>query len=153
MLHILTDIQSSYFSGIDIVTCVTGFFFALTKKFLFNSLLCILQSNNMWFSLKDRHIVTFKKKITSFWQGRFQLFSCSVTLYINFPWSLGYIRKLMFGSPSLGNYFTPSLCAANILHAPRNIKLAQTLPSQGPNSYIGRVKPWRFISCAQRNSH
>ena len=32
---------------------------------------------------------------------------------INFPWSLGYIRKLVFGSP-WGNYFTPCLFAANV---------------------------------------
>ena len=44
------------------------------------------------------------------------------------------------------------LCAANIIMVPRNIKLAQTMPSQGTYSNLDRVEPWRFISCAQRNS-
>ena len=42
---------------------------------------------------------------------------------VNFPWSLGCIRKL-----------------------------ASTLPAQGTNSNLGHVEPRRFISCVQRNS-
>ena len=49
------------------------------------------------------------------------------------------------------NYFTPGfVCGQHT--APGNIKLAQTPLSQGTNSYLGRVDPRRFISCAQRNS-
>ena len=67
----------------------------------------------------------------------------SLPLTLNFSWSLDYIRELVFGSPS-GNYFTPSfVCSQHT--APRNIKLAQTQPSQGTNSHIGRVKSWGFI--------
>ena len=50
-----------------------------------------------------------------------------------------YIRKLAFGSP-WGNNFTPG-CVCSQHTALRNIKLAQTLPSQGTNSNLGRV-PW-----------
>ena len=42
----------------------------------------------------------------------------------NFHWSLGYIRKLAFGS-CWGNYFSPSFVCSQHM-APRNIKLAQT---------------------------
>ena len=35
---------------------------------------------------------------------------------------------------------------------PKNIKLAQTPPSEGTNSHLGRVEPRRSISCVQRNS-
>ena len=56
----------------------------------------------------------------------------------NFPWSFGYIRKLAFESP-WGNYFTPGLvCRQYTAHM--NIKLAQTPPSQGTNSHLGRVE-------------
>ena len=77
-----------------------------------------------------------------------QAFSHPLTF--NFPSSLGYIiRKLVFGSPR-GNNFTPSFVCSQ-LTAPRNIKLAQTLPS-GTSSHLGREEPWRFISCGHRNS-
>ena len=67
-----------------------------------------------------------------------------------FPWSLGYIRKLTFGSP-WGYYFTPGfVCSQHT--APMNIKLAQIQPSKGTTSHIGRVEPRRYISCALRNS-
>ena len=47
---------------------------------------------------------------------------------INFPWSLGYIGKLVFWCP-WGNYFTPGFVCIQ-LTVPRNIKLALTLPCQ-----------------------
>ena len=47
----------------------------------------------------------------------------------NFPRSLGYIRKLTFGSP-WGNYFTTGFVCSQET-APWNINLAQSLPSQG----------------------
>ena len=44
-------------------------------------------------------------------------------LTFKFPWPLGYIRRLAFGSP-WGSYFTPGfVCSQHT--APRNIKLAQ----------------------------
>ena len=63
---------------------------------------------------------------------------------INFPWSLA------FWSP-WRNYFTHSfVCSQHMVS--RNIKLAQTPPSQGTKSHFGQVKPRIFISRAQRNS-
>ena len=71
--------------------------------------------------------------------------------YINFPWSLGYLRKLAFGS-SRGNYFTHDFVWKQHT-APRNITVDQTLlPSQGTNSQLGQVELRGFISSAQRNS-
>ena len=72
-----------------------------------------------------------------------QPFSHPLTL--NCPRSLGYIRKLAFGSP--WKNYSPPVCLTNHT-APRNIKLAETLPSQGTNIYTGRVEPRRFISYA-----
>ena len=50
-----------------------------------------------------------------------------------------------------GNCFTPGSCAANI--SAQKFKLAQTQPSQGTNSDLVQVEPWRFISCALKNSN
>ena len=50
---------------------------------------------------------------------RIQPFSHPLTF--NFPWSLGYIRKLAFGSP-WGSYFTPGFVCSQHM-APRNINL------------------------------
>ena len=75
-------------------------------------------------------------KVTSFcWYDHFKLFSRSATLWHKFPWSLGYIRKLTFGSPWVN--FTKDLCAANMHTAPSYIKLAQTLTYL----HLGRVEP------------
>ena len=57
----------------------------------------------------------------------FQPYSHPLTF--NFSWSLGYIKKLVFGSP-FGNYFTPGFVRSQHT-APRNIKHAQTLPFHG----------------------
>ena len=55
-------------------------------------------------------------------------------LTFNFPWSLGFIRKLAFGSP-WGNYFTTGFVC--IQHtAPKNIKL----PSKYRSDYINIVR-------------
>ena len=73
-------------------------------------------------------------------------FSYSVVqppLDINFPWSLGYIRKLAFRS--LGKSFHLQFVWSQQM-VPKNIKLAQTLFSQGTNSHLGWVEPLRFIS-------
>ena len=66
-------------------------------------------------------------------------------LTFNFLWSLSYIRKLAFWSPWV-NYFS-FVCSQHT--APRNIKLAHTLPSQGTNSHLGRAEPLRLISCGR----
>ena len=81
------------------------------------------------------------KSVTSFGKATFQPFSHPSTF--NFHWSLCYSRKLEFGS-HWGNYFTPSFVCSQQT-APRYIKLAQTLPSQGTNSHIGRVEPRIFL--------
>ena len=71
-------------------------------------------------------------------------------LTFNFPWSLGYIRKLAFGSP-WGNYFTPGfVCSQHTV--PRNIKLAQKQPSQGTNSHLLSSRASEIHFCALRNS-
>ena len=49
---------------------------------------------------------------------------------------------------SLGKLFH---CSQHTI--PKNIKHAQTQPSQGTNSHLVRVEPRRFISCTLRNSH
>ena len=71
-----------------------------------------------------------------------QPFSHPLTL--NFPWSLGYIKKLAFGSP----YSLPVLCAANMLEYLNCTDTAlsgyQFTPQQCGVSEI--------ISCALRNS-
>ena len=65
---------------------------------------------------------------------------------INFPWTLVYIKKLAFGFP-WENYFTPGFVCSQ-----HTAQLAKTPPSQGTYSHLGRMEPWRYISCAQRNS-
>ena len=91
----------------------------------------------------------YKVKSYQFWDGSYSAFQPPFDPF-NFPWSLGYIRKLAFGSP-WGNYFTPGfVCSQHT--APRNIKLAQTQPSQSTSSHLGRVETLKFISCALRNS-
>ena len=64
-------------------------------------------------------------------------------LTFNFPWLLGYIRKLAFGTP-WGNYFTPGFVCSQY-KAPRNIKLSQTKTSHGTNSHLGPVEPRVFL--------
>ena len=77
-------------------------------------------------------------KVTSFGRATFRFSAFQPPFDINFPWSLGYIRKLVFGSP-WGNYFTPSfVCSQHTV--PRNIELTQTSPSHGTNSHLGRVE-------------
>ena len=66
---------------------------------------------------------------------------------INLPWSLGYIGIYHLGLPGE----TISLWFVSQHMPPRNLKFAQTPPSEGTNSHLSRVEPWRFISCAKRN--
>ena len=50
-------------------------------------------------------------------------------LTLNFPWSLGYMKKLAFGS-SVGNYLLPVLCTA------KEYQTCTDTPSQCTNSHI-----------------
>ena len=80
--------------------------------------------------------------------GTFSLQPFSHNLTFNFPWSLGYIRKLAFGCP-WGNYFTPSFVCTT--YGAQEFKLAQTPPLRvGNNSCLGWVEPRRYISCTQK---
>ena len=83
---------------------------------------------------------TEKVKITNFGSEAFSYSAFQPPFDIKCLWSLGFIGKLAFGSP-LGN----SRFVRSHHMAPRNIKLAQTLPSQGTNSHIGRVESLIFI--------
>ena len=47
-----------------------------------------------------------KLKVNSFGRASFSYLAIQPPIDINFPWSLGFIRKLAFGS-CWGNYFTP----------------------------------------------
>ena len=106
----------------------------------------LLTKEHMLFSVvKPTFVLLFIFKLGS--QNCFQLFSHTLTFKL--PWSLGYIRKLVFVSP-WGKYFTSSfMCSQHTV--PRNSKLAQTPTSQSINSNLGQVEPQRFISCALRN--
>ena len=64
-------------------------------------------------------------------------------LTFNFHWSLGYIRKLAFGSPA-GNSFTLGFVCSQHTE-PRNIKFAQTPLSKGTNSHIGDSVIFLFL--------
>ena len=54
-------------------------------------------------------------KLPVFGRTTFSYSAIHPSFDINFPWSLGYIRKLALRTP-WGNYFSPVLCAANIRH-------------------------------------
>ena len=70
---------------------------------------------------------------------------------IHFPWSLGYIRKLVFGSP-WGNYFTPGF-VCNQHKAPRNIILSDTALSGYPFTPSGASDIHFFCSEKFMSNH
>ena len=73
-------------------------------------------------------------------------------LTFNIPWSLGYSRKLDFGSP-WGNYFTIGfVCSQHNYSNQEYQTCTDTALSGYLNSHLGRVEPRRFNSCALRNS-
>ena len=49
-------------------------------------------------------------KVTSFGRVIFSYSAIQPSFVINFPWSLGYIRKLVFGSPPWGKLIHSRLC-------------------------------------------
>ena len=57
--------------------------------------------------------MSWEEKFTSFGRAAFTYSAVQPYFNINFPWSLGYIRKLLFGT-LWGTYFTLILSAANI---------------------------------------
>ena len=79
-----------------------------------------------------------KVKVTIFGRVYISYSAVGHPLTNNFPWSMGYIRKLAFESP-WGYYLTPGFVC--IQHTePRNIKLAQTPPAQG--TWIHTLVVW-----------
>ena len=78
-----------------------------------------------------------KKKITSFSWAAFSNSDMQPPIEMSFPWPLCYIRKLAFRFPQ-GNYFTLSFVCSQHTTL-RNIKFAQTPPSQGTNSHLCRM--------------
>ena len=52
-------------------------------------------------------------KVTSFDRASFSYLAVQPPFYLNFLWTLGYARRLAFGSP-WGVYFTPGLCEDNL---------------------------------------
>ena len=60
---------------------------------------------------RNRENIQDEKSLV-FCRAAFSYSAVQTSFDINFPWSLGFIKKLAFGSP-WGNYFTPGLSSAN----------------------------------------
>ena len=93
----------------------------------------------------------YSKNVTSFGRVVFSYSAVSRPLTLTFHghWaSLGNLCLdwVSWKTISLPIYVQPTYSAQELL----NIRLAQTLPTQGTNSHLGWVE-W-FISCSQRNS-
>ena len=76
-------------------------------------------------------------KVTTFGVATFSYLAVQPPIDIELPLTIG-LHKETCVRFSLGNYFTPSFVCSQYT-VPRNIKLVQTLPSQGTNSRLGGV--------------